>query len=796
MKRSKKSRISWVVKSTRKGVKRAFLLSRRSLKKIVAAFFKLINKGIRFSKKHFKHVRKAFPKIQPLAPIAALLILALLIPSTAVYAAQTLKFSATVTPSTVTIGATQSYTVIITNDLTSDKEIKSGAILIPSGLATTSNSISISGDTGTTWDATFLTVSGTNYINFSIAPGGGSGIEAGEHLDISFGAVAMSGTGSFTLTTDSALNNSFVPGAGGGDFTNTSSAPTITIVTPPTNHTITVTATNHGLVNPSGAVSVGDGNDQAFTITPDTNYEVDDVLVDGASVGPVLTYTFTNVTADHTLGVTFAAVPVIDTIAPTIASHLDITEEATGPSGAVVSYVSPGVTDDTDPPSTAICAPLSGSTFALGDTLVTCNASDGAGNLATPVTFTITVEDTTAPTISLLGSDPVIIAQNSTYVDAGATAADLVDGNLTTSIVVVNPVNTAVAGTSTVTYNVSDAAGNAAAQVTRTVVVTPAPLVIILGCTDPAATNYTLSANTDDGSCVYPPTIYTLTYSAGANGSITGTSPQAISSGSSGTVVTAVADTGYHFVNWSDASTSASRIDTNFLSNNTYTANFAANIPAATYFTLSYVAGANGTITGSSTQTLASGTTGSAVTAMADSGFHFDSWDDGITADTRTDIASSSLTFTAIFATTTTGGTTSSGGSSGGGGGSRNGQVLGNTTTDGEVLGASCSATLTQNLRAGSSKNDASQVTRLQEFLVNHGFGSFAPTGFFGPQTIAAVRAFQAKYASDILAPWNITEPTGLVYLTTTRMINLLSCTNLEIPMPELVPWNFNPAAQ
>ena len=46
---------------------------------------------------------------------------------------------------------------------------------------------------------------------------------------------------------------------------------------------------------------------------------------------------------------------------------------------------------------------------------------------------------------------------------------------------------------------------------------------------------------------------YTLTYTAGANGSITGVSPQTVNHGASGTAVTAVPATGYHFVQWSDA---------------------------------------------------------------------------------------------------------------------------------------------------------------------------------------------------------------------------------------------------
>ena len=70
---------------------------------------------------------------------------------------------------------------------------------------------------------------------------------------------------------------------------------------------------------------------------------------------------------------------------------------------------------------------------------------------------------------------------------------------------------------------------------------------------------------------------YTLTYTAGANGSITGTSPQTVNYGADGTAVTAVPATGYHFVNWSDASTANPRTDTNVTANVTVTANFALN---------------------------------------------------------------------------------------------------------------------------------------------------------------------------------------------------------------------------
>ena len=80
--------------------------------------------------------------------------------------------------------------------------------------------------------------------------------------------------------------------------------------------------------------------------------------------------------------------------------------------------------------------------------------------------------DTAKPTITLLGDPEVTVAKGATYTDAGATATDVVDGDITNKIRTINPVNTSVAGTYTITYNVSDWAGNYAPQVTRTVIVT------------------------------------------------------------------------------------------------------------------------------------------------------------------------------------------------------------------------------------------------------------------------------------------------------------------------------------
>ncbi|MHB8808420.1 MAG: InlB B-repeat-containing protein [Desulfobulbaceae bacterium] len=142
---------------------------------------------------------------------------------------------------------------------------------------------------------------------------------------------------------------------------------------------------------------------------------------------------------------------------------------------------------------------------------------------------------------------------------------------------------------------------------------------------------------------------YTLTYTADANGTITGTTPQTVNHGASGTAVTAVPNTGYHFVNWSDASTANPRIDSNVTADITVTANFAINT-----YTLTYTADANGTITGTTPQTVNHGASGTAVTAVPNTGYHFVDWSDGSTANPRTDSnVTADITVTANFAINT-----------------------------------------------------------------------------------------------------------------------------------------------
>lgn len=101
-------------------------------------------------------------------------------------------------------------------------------------------------------------------------------------------------------------------------------------------------------------------------------------------------------------------------------------------------------------------------------------------------------------------------------------------------------------------------------------------------------------------------------------------------SGGNTTTVTAVPDTGYSFLQWDDGATTTSRFEENVLASATHTAEFLLDT-----FTLSYSAGAGGTLTGSTTQTVGYNLDGSSVQAVANNGYHFVDWSDGATSSVR-----------------------------------------------------------------------------------------------------------------------------------------------------------------
>lgn len=75
------------------------------------------------------------------------------------------------------------------------------------------------------------------------------------------------------------------------------------------------------------------------------------------------------------------------------------------------------------------------------------------------------------PVIMLKGSNPAVTGVGYPFTDAGATASDMEDGDLSSSIIVTGQVNTSCPDTASLTYNVTDSDGNKAIPVSRTVIV-------------------------------------------------------------------------------------------------------------------------------------------------------------------------------------------------------------------------------------------------------------------------------------------------------------------------------------
>ncbi len=138
---------------------------------------------------------------------------------------------------------------------------------------------------------------------------------------------------------------------------------------------------------------------------------------------------------------------------------------------------------------------------------------------------------------------------------------------------------------------------------------------------------------TSSNPCLYTcEKFFDLNYAAGEHGTLSGDDTQSILQGGSGTEVTAVPDEHYHFVKWDDNKTSAKRTETNVQDDRTYTASFAID-----QFQLKYTAGTGGRITGTATQTVDYGSSGTEVTAVPDAGYDFTGWDDGKQTASRTD---------------------------------------------------------------------------------------------------------------------------------------------------------------
>ena len=120
-------------------------------------------------------------------------------------------------------------------------------------------------------------------------------------------------------------------------------------------------------------------------------------------------------------------------------------------------------------------------TNVLGSYVLSYNYTDSSGNALSTVTRTVTVVDTTAPVLTIIGDQNITHEAGVEYTDANATWSDFIDGEGT--VIASGSVDTNVLGSNVLSYNYTDSSGNAASTVTRTVTVvdTTAPVLTLTG---------------------------------------------------------------------------------------------------------------------------------------------------------------------------------------------------------------------------------------------------------------------------------------------------------------------------
>lgn len=142
-----------------------------------------------------------------------------------------------------------------------------------------------------------------------------------------------------------------------------------------------------------------------------------------------------------------------------------------------------------------------------------------------------------------------------------------------------------------------------------------------------------------------PPQTYVVNYFVSDGGTIQGKATQSVLYNENATEVTAIPNEGYKFVSWSDGVTTATRVDSGITSALTVTANF-----KKLSYTVNYLTDGNGTIQGKVTQSVLYNENATEVTAIANEGYKFVAWSDGVKTATRTDEnVKSDITVTAEF---------------------------------------------------------------------------------------------------------------------------------------------------
>jgi len=205
--------------------------------------------------------------------------------------------------STFNSGASQTYT-IAANTGYSIADVKVDGVSVGPVASYSFNNITANHTIAATFKPLSFTITASAGTGGSIAPSGTA--------TFNYGA---SQTYTIAANTGYAIADVKVDGVSVGPvasyrFNNITANHTIAATFAPLGtFTITASAGTGGSITPSGTATLNYGASQTYTIAANTGYAISDVKVDGVSVGPVASYSFSNITANHTIAATFSAVP-------------------------------------------------------------------------------------------------------------------------------------------------------------------------------------------------------------------------------------------------------------------------------------------------------------------------------------------------------------------------------------------------------------------------------------------------------------------------------------------------------
>ena len=482
------------------------------------------------------------------------------------------------------------------------------------------------------------------------------------------------GSQTYTITPNSGylISNVTVDGSSVGTsgtytFSSVSANHTISASFAVSSYNITASSGSNGSISPAGTASVSAGGSQTYTMVPSSGYHVNNVTVDGASVGAVTTYTFSSVSANHTISVSFA----INTYSITASSGANGTISPSGStvvsSGGSQTYTMTPATGyhvnavTVDGASVGAVSSYTFSTVLANHTIsvsfainsYTITASSGANGTISPSGATVvssggsqtyTITPASGYHVSTVTVDGTSVGAVTSYTFSTVTANHTINVTFainTYTITASSGSNGSIspAGTATVsaggsqTYTLVPSSGYHVNAVT------------VDGASVGAVTTYTFSAVSANHtiSVSFAINTYSITASSGANGTISPTGSTVVSSGGS-QIYTMTPASGYHVntvtVDGASVGTVSSYTFSTVTANHTISVSFAVNT-----FTITSSAGTNGTNSPSGTTVVSSG--GSQTYTMTPaSGYHVGT----VTVDGTSVGAVSSYTFSTVTA--------------------------------------------------------------------------------------------------------------------------------------------------